>query len=98
MKFELADVVTSLNGRDKGKCFIVVGKDDDYSLIADGKGRKLENPKRKKNKHLISNNENITRLSEKFEAGEKITNKELRKILAEYTTQKAVTTTKGDVQ
>ena len=49
---ELADVVISLNGRDKGKRFLVIGTDDEYSLLADGKGRRYEKPKRKKNKHI----------------------------------------------
>ena len=52
MSFDLADVVISINGRDAGKRFIIVETKEEYSLIADGKGRRIEKPKLKKNKHL----------------------------------------------
>jgi ribosomal protein L14E/L6E/L27E len=47
------DFVVSLAGRDRGRTFIVTGIcGDGYVLIADGKLRKVEKPKRKKLKHL----------------------------------------------
>lgn len=84
MEFEVADVVISLNGRDKGKCFVVISKEENYSMLADGKGRKIETPKRKKNKHIKPDGKIGARLAEKLIANEKITNKELRIALAEY--------------
>lgn len=46
-------VVVSTAGHDKGVIFAVVGLvNGDYALIADGKVRKLEKPKKKKLKHL----------------------------------------------
>lgn len=46
-------VVLSTAGHDKKKVFAVVGfSGADYVLIADGKIRKLEKPKKKKLKHL----------------------------------------------
>ena len=103
MEYELADVVISLNGRDKGKRFIVIGKEDSYSFLADGKGRKIDKPKRKKNKHIKPDGAIITQLKNKLETGEKVTNKELRRELAQYTASLADTTLdgskkKGDVQ
>jgi len=91
MEIKIADVVISLNGRDNGKCFIVTGKDDNYSFLVDGKGRKLEKPKRKKNKHIKPEGICDARLAEKLIGGEKVTNSEIRRALAEYAT------TKGDV-
>ena len=84
MIFELADVVISLNGRDKGKCFLVVGLEDGYSLLADGKRRRLEKPKRKKNKHLEAQRAMETQTAIKLKNGEKVTNNEIRRALAEY--------------
>ena len=40
----IADVVASTAGRDQGKLFYVVGCEDEYVLLADGKGRPLESP------------------------------------------------------
>ena len=84
MEIDIAHVVTSLNGRDKGKCFIVVGKEGEYSFLADGKGRRLEKPKRKKNNHIKSEGTIKNQIADKLTSGEKATNNEVRRALAEY--------------
>ena len=50
----LGHLVVSLAGRDKGCICAVVGMPDEngFVLIADGKVRKVEKPKKKKLKHL----------------------------------------------
>ena len=78
------DVVISLNGRDGGKRFLIVGTQDHYSLLADGKGRRLEKPKRKKNKHVKLEGIADDRIAEKLKSGEKVTNNEIRRALAQY--------------
>ncbi|MCL2627767.1 MAG: KOW domain-containing RNA-binding protein [Oscillospiraceae bacterium] len=78
----IADIVVSINGRDAGKRFVVTGTENEYSLIANGKGRRLEKPKRKKNKHLRFEGKASSNISEKLLGGEKITNSELRRELA----------------
>jgi len=80
----IADIVISTNGRDVGKRFIVIGIDEEYSLIADGKGRRYESPKRKKSKHLKLENQADGLLAEKLQNGEKVTNNEIRRFLAGY--------------
>ena len=80
----VADIVISINGRDAGKRFIVIGTDAEYSLIADGKGRRYEKPKRKKNKHLKFEDKAESLIAEKLNGGEKITNNEIRRYLAGY--------------
>jgi len=84
---KIADIVISINGRDTGKRFIVIGTDNEYSLIADGKGRRYEKPKRKKHKHLRQEGKADSIITEKLEAGEKITNNEIRRFLAGYAAQ-----------
>ena len=86
--FNIADVVISLNGRDKDKLFIIIGKEDNYCLLADGKRRKLEKPKRKKDKHIKHDGIIYDWLAEKLINGDNVTNKELRKALAEYNAMK----------
>jgi len=80
----VADIVISKNGRDAGKRFIVIETDNEYSLIADGKGRRYEKPKRKKNKHLDFKDKADSQIAEKLLDGEKITNNEIRRFLAGY--------------
>jgi len=82
MKIEIADFVISLNGRDEGKRFLVTGTDDEYVLLVDGKGRKIERPKRKKCKHIKFESRQDHGLSEKLRNGERVTNKEIRRALA----------------
>jgi len=81
---KLADIVISLNGRDAGKRFIVTQTQEGYSLIADGKGRRLEKPKRKKNKHIKIENNVGGQIAQKLTGGEKVTNNEIRRALAAY--------------
>ena len=80
----ISDVVVSLAGRDKGKMFFVVKTDDDFVYVADGKGRKLESPKRKKRKHVQRLAETETRVAEKIRNGDKVLNSELRRELAVF--------------
>ncbi|MCL2200839.1 MAG: KOW domain-containing RNA-binding protein [Oscillospiraceae bacterium] len=85
MRIEKADVVIPLNGRDAGKRFLVVGTEDEYSLLADGKGRRVEKPKRKKNKHVKVESSIAGPVADKLIEGEKITNSEIRRALINVT-------------
>lgn len=46
-------IVRSACGRDAENFLVVVGFEQDYVLIADGKERPLERPKRKNKKHIF---------------------------------------------
>lgn len=82
--YKAGDLVLSKSGRDKDRFFMVVGIiDEAYVYIADGSLRKLENPKKKKIKHLEFSGHASERISLKLEDGKKITNAELRKMLKE---------------
>ena len=48
MEIAKADIVQSDAGRDKGKLFFVLDMEGEYLLLADGKTRSVETPKRKK--------------------------------------------------
>ena len=85
MSIEKADVVISLNGRDVGKRFLIVETQDEYALLADGKGRRVEKPKRKKNKHLKLEGKANGQIAAKLLSGEKVTNNEIRRAMAQYT-------------
>lgn len=77
-------VVKSKAGRDKDKLFVVLGiVDENYVMIVDGKLRKLENPKKKKIKHLSLYNSIINDLSEK-KANKTVNNAYIRKVLAPF--------------
>lgn len=75
MEFKTGYVVISKAGRDKGYFMAVVGVDQEegYVIVADGKERPLDRPKRKNPKHLQKTNHTIDL--------EQLTDKKLRTFL-----------------
>lgn len=70
-------IVCAKAGRDTGRYFAVLEAEGGYALIADGKTRKLDRPKRKNIKHLQATGTKI--------ALTQITDKKLRDLLKEFT-------------
>ncbi len=80
--FNISDVVMSTAGRDSGKLFYVIGTDSVYLILANGKDRTLDKPKRKKRRHIQKVLRSETRVAEKLRLGDKVLNSELRRDLA----------------
>ena len=75
-------IVKSKAGRDKGYVFFVLEiLDQDHVTIADGDRRKIENPKKKKIRHLQPHSAVSSVIAEKLERGERIENIELQREL-----------------
>jgi ribosomal protein L14E/L6E/L27E len=49
-------LVYSRAGKDKGTLFVVLSVDGDYVYLSDGDTRRVENPKKKKLKHINKTN------------------------------------------
>jgi len=84
MGIDIACFVESQSGRDKGKYFLVIGTQDEYALIADGRGRRIDKPKMKKHKHLKVEDKADGLIAEKLTSGGKVTNNDIRKALAQF--------------
>ena len=82
MELSKADMIVSLAGRDKGQLFFVVDTDEQYVYLANGKGRRLESPKRKKRRHVRKLPLYPSRVAEKLRNGDKVLTSELRRELA----------------
>ena len=78
----ISDVVMTTAGRDAGQWFYVIDADPVFLLLANGKDRTLEKPKRKKRKHVQKVLRSETRVAEKLRSGDKVLNGELRRDLA----------------
>ena len=78
----ISDVVVSTAGRDQGELFYVINEDANYLMLANGKDRTLDKPKRKKRKHVQKVLRSETRVVEKLIRGDKVLNSELRRDLA----------------
>lgn len=78
----LSDVVLSTAGRDAGQLFYVIAEDEAFVYLVNGKNRTLEQPKRKKRKHVQKVLRSETRVADKLLSGSKVLNSELRRDLA----------------
>ena len=45
-------LAVSLAGHDKGKCYVVLGQENGFFQLSDGKYKPLERPKKKNQKHV----------------------------------------------
>ena len=79
MNIQIGSVVKALAGREKNSFYVAVGIHDGFVFIADGKERKIQKPKRKNIKHISPTNT-------VFDT-DGLTNKKLRKLIAEFKTQ-----------
>lgn len=67
-------------GHDKGQMYIIVKEEGDFAYLADGKIRKIENPKKKRKKHLqIVKTGTDKVLMEKIKSGQMIYNEEIKR-------------------
>ena len=82
MEIAKSDIVRSDAGRDQGKLFIVLAVEGEYLLLADGKTRPVERPKRKRRKHAALLRRDGGAVSQRIRSNETITNSELRKAIA----------------
>ncbi len=76
-------IVQSLAGRDKGKLFLVVGVEENYVYLVDGDVRKVENPKRKKIKHIELTRFFDANMAERIVKKNKITNQDVKRVIKE---------------
>lgn len=78
------EFVYATAGRDAGKCFVVLSVENEYVFIADGKGRKVSTPKKKKNKHLKFTGCVDSFIQNKLNTTNKVTNKEVRYAISNF--------------
>ncbi len=78
MELKTGRVVYSKAGRDKGYFLVITEANENYVLVADGKERPLERPKRKNTKHI-----GVTKAV--LDNGSMSTNRALRRSLFELT-------------
>ena len=83
MEIKVGSVVRSKAGRDKGDFFIVLAMEDNYVYMANGELRKVDQPKKKKLKHLQGTEQVSEFIINKLSQGGKVTNSEVRKALAQ---------------
>ena len=95
MEIDLAHIVISLSGRDKGRLFIVCDTDANFVYLADGRLRRIESPKKKRRKHVRFVSDFETRAGEKLKLGDKVLSSEIRRALSDYVKSMEATQAQG---
>ncbi len=79
---ELGRVAVSKQGHDKGDWFVVVGAyDERHALIADGRHRRLEKPKKKQTKHLKARPYVAQAIADALSKGSALLDSDIRKAI-----------------
>ena len=82
MKISIGQIVYSKSGRDAGRKLVVVGIiDKDYVEVADGRLRKISNPKKKKIKHLKITETVLEKIEKRMNDKNKLSDAEINKVL-----------------
>jgi len=84
MDLKRGNIVVSCAGHDKGNLYCVVGTDGPFLLLADGKTRKVDHPKRKRRKHAQRAGESRHPAVMCFCGGQPPADRELRRALAAF--------------
>ena len=77
-----ADIVLSLAGRDRGQLMLAVAEEGDFLLLANGRARRAERPKRKRRKHVSRQGACDARTRQKLLQNGRRSNSDIRKALA----------------
>ena len=83
MELQIGDIVISTMGRDRGLYFIVVEATENYVYLVDGALRKIDNPKKKKIKHIELTSYHEENIATRVKNKHKITNQDIKKALKE---------------
>ena len=86
MTFSVGDVVRSAAGHDRGELFLVLREEGDFLWLVDGKGRKLETPKKKRRKHVVSAGVWTHPVTVRLKEGGPVLDSEIRRALAAFRT------------
>lgn len=78
---KVGSVVLSTAGHDSGNYFVVIGVEDEFVVICDGKNRTLEKPKRKKIKHVKDTYLVLEEIADKINLNKVIHNKNIQTAL-----------------
>ena len=81
LEITIGDVVESIQGRDHFQYFVVTNIENGYVYLSNGKNRTLQNPKKKKLKHVRLTSIKIEAIKSKLMNNEKVLDSEIRKAI-----------------
>ena len=84
MTLHQGDVVRSAAGHDRGQLFLITREEGDFVWLADGKSRKLEAPKKKRRKHVVSAGFWTNPVAGRMKNGVPVLDSEIRRALGAF--------------
>ncbi|EQD28006.1 hypothetical protein B1A_21429 [mine drainage metagenome] len=84
---QIGDIVRSMQGRDAGHIYLIVGITTERVLVADGVTRTVKQPKLKNPKHLTPFGAAPQETLERLTAGHHLSNDEIRQLIGTYVQQ-----------
>ena len=84
MEYQIGQVVYSKSGHDKGDVQMIIRVEGEYLLLADGRRRKLEKPKRKKKMHVQPTFYVEEDVAAKLQTGAYLLDADIKKALKKY--------------
>ncbi len=78
------EIVKSLKGHDKDGLYYVMQAEDDFLYLVDGKHRKVEAPKKKRCKHVVSEGIWTHPVTVSIQRDEPVLDSEIRRALAAF--------------
>ena len=81
--FSIGMTAMSLAGHDKGKTYVILSADENYVYLVDGSIRTLQNPKKKKLKHVQVNHTVVSWIQNRLDANKKVYDSDVIRALRE---------------
>ena len=84
MTLQVGDVVRAAAGHDRGDLFLILREEGDFVWLVDGRHRKIETPKKKRRKHVVSAGLWTHPVAGRMKDGEPVLDSEIRRALAAF--------------
>ena len=82
--YSMGMTAVSLAGHDKGKTYVILSVDKNYVYLVDGSIRTLQNPKKKKLKHVQVNYTVVSWIQNILNADKKVYDSDIIRALREF--------------
>lgn len=83
-EYSIGMMAKSLAGHDKGKVYLISGSDEQYVYLVDGQYRTMDQPKRKKRKHIQIDHRIPVWIQNLLAEGRSIQDSDVIKVRREY--------------
>ena len=81
MEYSIGMFARSLAGHDKSKLYLISRIDDEYVYLVDGRIRTIDNPKKKRKKHIQIDYQTIDASQAKLAAGGELRNEDIKRAI-----------------